>query len=82
MSKNSLHRLRWRCRRGLLELDLLLGNFLETSHESISDEEKQAFEALLYYSDPELWRYCLGEETHPDPVTANVIAKIRHAALS
>ncbi|ABA58922.1 succinate dehydrogenase assembly factor 2 [Nitrosococcus oceani] len=82
MSKHSLHRLRWRCRRGLLELDLLLGNFLEISYESIPDEEKRAFETLLYHSDPDLWRYCLGEEPHPDPVTANVIAKIRRAALS
>ncbi|EDZ67236.1 hypothetical protein NOC27_563 [Nitrosococcus oceani AFC27] len=36
----------------------------------------------MYHSDPDLWRYCLGEEPHPDPVTANVIAKIRRAALS
>ena len=75
-----MHRLRWRCRRGLLELDILLGAFLEASYATSSDEEKQAFEALLRHPDPELWQYCLGEKSHPDPVIANVIAKIRHAA--
>jgi antitoxin CptB len=82
MPKDSLHRLRWRCRRGLLELDLLLGIFLEASYHVISDEEKRAFEALLHHSDPELWQYCLGGDPHPDPVTADVIAKIRRTALS
>ncbi|ADE13890.1 protein of unknown function DUF339 [Nitrosococcus halophilus Nc 4] len=81
MSKDPLCRLRWRCRRGLLELDLLLGTFLETSYHAISDEEKRAFEALLHHSDPQLWQYCLGEDSHPDPVTANVIAKIRRTSL-
>jgi antitoxin CptB len=76
------HRLRWRCRRGLLELDLLLGTFLEVSYHLISDEEKRAFEALLHYSDSELWRYCFGEDSHPDPVTTDVIAKIRRTTLS
>lgn len=81
MSENPPDRLRWRCRRGVLELDLLLGTFLEASYHVISDEEKQAFEALLHYSDVELWQYCLGEAFHPDPVIANVIAKIRRTTL-
>lgn len=82
MSKDSVHRLRWRCRRGLLELDLLLGTFLETSYEALSREERQAFEVLLRCPDLELWRYCSAEESHLDPVIADVISKIRRAALS
>lgn len=75
-------RLRWRCRRGLLELDLVLGTFLETSYSVLSKEEKQAFEVLLYCSDLELWRYCFAEESHLDPLMADVITKIRCTALS
>lgn len=75
-------RLRWRCRRGLLELDLLLDAFLETAYSALSKEEKQAFEALLCYPDQALWRYCLAEEPHRDPLTADVIAKIRRTPLS
>lgn len=75
-------RLRWRCRRGLLELDLLLDAFLETSYSALSEEEKQAFEALLRCPDQALWRYCLAEEPHCDPLTADVIAKIRRTPLS
>jgi antitoxin CptB len=80
MSEDAIHRLRWRCRRGLLELDLLLETFLETSYSIISDEEKRAFEALLHHSDPELWRYCFEENPHPDPLIADVIANIRRTA--
>lgn len=82
MSEDSMRRLRWRCRRGLLELDLLLDAFLETSYEALSSEEKQAFEVLLRYPDLELWRYCFAEETHPDPIIADVISKIRRTASS
>ena len=82
VSEDSLHRLRWRCRRGLLELDLLLGTFLETSYLTLSDNEKGAFAALLHHSDPELWQYCFGKDIHPDPLIADVIAKIRRTPLS
>lgn len=47
-------RLRWRCRRGTRELDLLLGAYLENRYPVAPDEEKQAFEELLEWPDPEI----------------------------
>ncbi len=50
-----LDRIRWRCRRGLLELDIVLGRFLEHSSTQLSARERDAFKALLELSDNDLW---------------------------
>ena len=44
-------RLVWRCRRGLLELDLWLGGFLAVSRATLEPDEVAAFERLLAMSD-------------------------------
>ena len=48
-------RVRWRARRGLLELDIVLGRFIEAHYERLDDAEKQAFEVLLDMPDNPLW---------------------------
>ena len=40
-------KLRWRCRRGMKELDLLTLGYLEAYYPTASTEEQQAFAALL-----------------------------------
>ena len=42
---------RWQCRRGMLELDLLLNNFVDKKVNTLSEQEKQSFELLLSYPD-------------------------------
>ena len=76
-----MDRLRWRCRRGLLELELLLEAFLETAYPLLPVEEQRAFEGLLGFSDPELWQYCFGEASPPDPLQADLIVRIRCFSL-
>ncbi len=51
---NELSRLKWQCRRGSLELDLLLKNYLETVYISADAEEKLAFVELLQREDAEI----------------------------
>ena len=51
----NLERVRWRARRGLLELDIVLGRFIEAHYEQLDDAEKQAFETLLDMPDNPLW---------------------------
>ncbi|MGE0082395.1 MAG: succinate dehydrogenase assembly factor 2 [Thiohalomonadaceae bacterium] len=74
-------RLRWRCRRGLLELDLLLEAFLRQGYAALDTRETAAFEALLDLPDPQLLRYLLGLESPDDQGWVRVIAHIRRAAL-
>jgi len=51
---NQLARLRWQCRRGTKELDLLLQRYLETGYLEADDEEKAQFVKLLEMEDDEL----------------------------
>ena len=55
MGPDELNRLRWQCRRGLLELDLVLERFLETYRDRLQGERLNSFQTLLTYTDDELW---------------------------
>lgn len=75
MDKHS--RLKWRCRRGALELDILLEAYLSTKYDAAPPDEQAAFERLLTLSDPELMAYLMGSRTPDDPALANVANRIR-----
>ena len=48
-------RARWRCRRGLLELDIVLQRFVDNHYEKLDEEGLRQFEALLGLADNDLW---------------------------
>jgi antitoxin CptB len=50
-----LARLRWRCRRGMLENDLILERFLDARAAALSAADVAALDLLLDYSDNDLW---------------------------
>jgi antitoxin CptB len=50
-----LERARWRCRRGLLELDIVLQRFMDKHYPQLSDTELQQFATLLDLPDNDLW---------------------------
>ncbi|MEY4960837.1 MAG: hypothetical protein RL610_1016 [Pseudomonadota bacterium] len=50
-----LERARWRCRRGLLELDIVLQRFMDRHYSQLSDKDLQQFSTLLDLSDNDLW---------------------------
>lgn len=60
-----LARLRWRCRRGMRELDLLLTRWLDQSYENADASQRAVFMKLLACEDDQLWRWFIGRET-PD----------------
>ncbi|MDO9105299.1 MAG: succinate dehydrogenase assembly factor 2 [Methylovulum sp.] len=51
---DGLARLQWQCRRGMLELDLLLEGYLETRYPVAGEAEKAGFAELLKLEDGEL----------------------------
>lgn len=63
---NSKPRLKWACRRGMLELDLLLAPFVDEAYDTLSEEQKQVFERLLICQDPELFAWFMGHEECKD----------------
>jgi antitoxin CptB len=76
MSSTEMQRLRWQCRRGMLELDLLLGRFLEESYASLDEAQQQAFARLLQESDQDLQGWLLGETQPVDTDLNNLVKKI------
>lgn len=75
-------RLHWACRRGMLELDVLLGNFLKEAYEGLSDAEKADFTEFLTYPDPELMAWIMGRETPPTASLAAMAKRIHAHARS
>lgn len=65
LNREILRRLRWRCRRGLLELDVWLSKFAATQMESLSDTEAGLLEALLEEPDMSLLDWLEGRQTPP-----------------
>lgn len=55
-------RFAWRCRRGMLELDLILQGFLEKGFDRLTPQHIKDFDALLQCTDPELYAWFMGHE--------------------
>ncbi|QYK03347.1 succinate dehydrogenase assembly factor 2 [Shewanella psychrotolerans] len=70
-------RVRWACRRGMLELDVLFQPFVEAQYESLSNQDKAIFVRLLECEDPELFAWFMGHEECPDPELAKMVIQVR-----
>ena len=75
------NRLRWRCRRGTRELDLLLQHFLEHGYDRLSEEDKRMFERLLDQNDPDLLAWLMGNSDPPEENIQRLVAEIRTTAF-
>ncbi len=56
-----LRRIRWRCRRGMRELDQLMLRWLDQRWAAASEAQRGVFLRLLDCEDDRLWRWFLGE---------------------
>jgi antitoxin CptB len=68
-------RLKWKCRRGLLELDLVFERFIPT----LKDDEAATFNALLDMPDNDLWEIVAGRSEDYDPRLNAIVARLRAA---
>lgn len=65
----TLERVRWRCRRGMLELDIVLQRFVDRYYGELDEANKQAFDSLLDMPDTELWDMITGKRVVEEPET-------------
>lgn len=79
MSAPSLARLRWRCRRGMRELDALCGGWLDRHGETASAERLAAFAELLEVEDDQLWDWCMGRAQPARDDWRSLIDDLRNA---
>ncbi|MDZ7841361.1 MAG: succinate dehydrogenase assembly factor 2 [Gammaproteobacteria bacterium] len=76
----SVSKLRWRCRRGTRELDVILTRFLDQTYPHLSVSEQALFASLLDQQDPDLAAWIWGGVTPPER-WAGLIARIREGLV-
>ncbi|MDO5609581.1 MAG: succinate dehydrogenase assembly factor 2 [Pseudomonadota bacterium] len=72
-----LRRIRWRCRRGMRELDQLFERYLDRCWATDSEADRALFLRLLDSEDDKLWRWFMGYEAADDVEIASIIQRIR-----
>lgn len=70
-------KIRYRSRRGMLELDVLLERFLAAKLDSLTEKEMDVLERLLDQTDPDLYAWLMGYETPSSKELAEFVAFIR-----
>ncbi|ATF10308.1 FAD assembly factor SdhE [Candidatus Enterovibrio altilux] len=69
-------RIKWACRRGMLELDMSIMPFFEECFDHLSESEKYNFIALLEYDDPDLFAWLVGHTHSEKHELSSIIEKI------
>lgn len=72
-----LGHLRWRCRRGMRELDALFTRYLDREWAQASDADRGVFLRLLDCEDDRLWRWFMGYEQADDAALDTLVQHIR-----
>jgi len=75
--QRQLSRLRWFCRRGMKELDVMLSRYLDEQWPQAPESERAAFDRLLECQDPELWDWLSGRSLPGEKDLADVVSRIR-----
>ncbi len=73
----SQERLRWQCRRGMLELDVLLEEFLRLVYPGATEQQQHDFVRLLEQPDPLLLEWFMGKSSPGDPALEKLVGIIR-----
>jgi antitoxin CptB len=74
-----LDKIRWQCRRGLLELDLILQKFNRQHLIGLDPEQLERFKELLALPDNDLLDLVMGRAAAPEPRYHNVVQLLRAA---
>lgn len=74
--QEKLRRLQWQCRRGMLELDLILQAFLDKNYLYLSADDQALFEELLTYSDQDLYCYMIKRQSNENGAMQALIERI------
>jgi antitoxin CptB len=79
LSVERFNRIRWRCRRGMLENDIVLSRFLAARGPAMNEDEVVQLDRLLDLPDNELWDLLSGRGEPADPTVTPLLAELRGA---
>ena len=74
--------IKWACRRGMLELDVIIMPFYEECFDSLNEQEQQEFSSLLECSDHELFTWIMKPGQSDAPAHLNMVNKLVSHNLS
>lgn len=77
MTEQQIAKLTFRARRGMLELDLLLHNFIQDKISQLTYDELLMFEKLLDFTDPQLYDWLINDITPEDVEIKNFVELIK-----
>ncbi|OMH38374.1 succinate dehydrogenase assembly factor 2 [Motiliproteus sp. MSK22-1] len=72
-SETDIKRLGWHCRRGMLELDVLLAPFLDQRFRSLPYEDQQRFEKLIECEDQDIFAWVMRNSEPEDPELQRIV---------
>lgn len=75
-------RLHYQCRRGMLELDVILLPYFEANRDQLDEAGMKRFAVLLEEADPDLYTWLMGYGAPEDPELLAAVAAIREYTLS
>lgn len=76
---SEMSKLRWRCRRGMRELDEILVFYLEQCYAQATESEQAAFRRLLDHEEPDLLSFITRRDRPGDEEVARVVDTVREA---
>ncbi|WP_373081068.1 succinate dehydrogenase assembly factor 2 [Zhongshania sp.] len=76
VSENEFKRICWACRRGMLELDLVMEPFVQKRFRDLDEADQQRFIKLLECEDTELFSWFLGRVEPEDPELIKIVRMI------
>ncbi|NJN39726.1 MAG: succinate dehydrogenase assembly factor 2 [Gammaproteobacteria bacterium] len=79
VTAEDLRRLRWQCRRGMLENDVILARFLDRHAGTLERETLGHLRTLLEFGDNELWDLICGRAACPDARLSPTLQMLREA---
>jgi len=74
---SEIDRVRWHCRRGMLELDLMLKSFVDRHLASLTPEDLESFKVLLEFEDDDLWQVLAGRREVEEDRLRPIVLMIR-----
>lgn len=72
-----VNKIRWQCRRGMKELDVMLTRFVDAEYAQLNEVDRQSFHQVLNMQDPDLYQFLMGNRVPTDPDAVNIINRIR-----
>ena len=74
---SELNKIRWHCRRGLLELDLILEKFNERHLLGLDPEQLDRYRELLEFQDNDLLDLVMARAASPDRRYEDILRRLR-----